>query len=184
MNLILIGYRCTGKTSVGKEIAGRLGCPFHDSDERIKERTGKTVAEIVEEDGWESFRSLEKEIIAELSETDGCVIAPGGGAVMDPDNAGAMKKKGLFVWLMADAETIAERMRRDDSTLHQRPSLTGKDVLAEIREILQARQQIYHKLADLVVDTSGKTIDEIVDEIGNFLSGASSGAGRGRLNRR
>jgi shikimate kinase len=184
MNLILIGYRCTGKTSVGKQIAGRLGRPFHDSDEEIGRRTGKTVAEIVEREGWESFRKIEKEVIAGLSEIDDCVIALGGGAVMDPENAGAMKEKGLFVWLTADAETIAERMGLDDSTLHQRPSLTGKDVLTEIREILQARQPIYRKLADLTVDTSGKTVDAIADEIGHFLSGDPSGACPGRLNKR
>jgi shikimate kinase len=165
MNIILIGYRCTGKTSVGKRLAKRLGIPFYDTDELIRSNTGKTIREMVDEEGWDAFRAQERAIIKKLSPSADAVIAAGGGAIMDAENRKALKHKGLFVWLIADVKTIVERMRNGRASDAQRPPLSGHSLEQETAEVLEARKPIYQELADCAIDTSGKGIDAIADEI-------------------
>ena len=111
MNLILIGYRASGKTSVGKRLSDFLQRPFYDTDAFIRQQTGKTVKEIVLEGGWTAFREAEKAVIAGLASQEGAVIALGGGAVLDLANVEVLKPRGLFIWLQAGKETIQERLR-------------------------------------------------------------------------
>ena len=170
MNIILIGYRCTGKTSVGKKISERLHMPFYDTDELVKNHTGKTIREIVEEKGWESFRKEEKSVVRELSSLVDTIIAAGGGAVVDAENRDALKRNGLFLWLTADARTIVERMKNDRVAIEQRPPLSSDGLERETSEILQKRTPIYRQLADFTIDTSGKEIDAIADEACNLLA--------------
>ena len=106
VNMVLMGYRGTGKTSVGRLLAAKLAKPFLDSDELIEAYSGKTVQEMVEEGGWGLFRREEKRVVTELSAKDGCVVALGGGAVLDEENIRNLKAKGFFIWLTAGAETI------------------------------------------------------------------------------
>ena len=113
MNMVLIGYRCTGKTSVGKRVSERLHIPFYDTDELIKEHTGNTIREIIDKGGWDLFRKEEKAVIRGLSSVVDTVIAAGGGAVMDAENRTALKRNGLFLWLTADVHTMVERMKDD-----------------------------------------------------------------------
>ena len=169
MKIILIGYRCTGKTTVGKKIAERLGISFYDTDELIQNNTGKTIREIVETEGWDSFRAEERTIIKQFpSLTDG-VIAAGGGAIMDAENRKALKQDGLCVWLIADVKTIVTRMRNDRATTAQRPPLSDSGLERETAEILEAREPVYHELADCIVNTVGKGIDAVVDEVCSVL---------------
>ena len=170
VNIILIGYRGTGKSIVGKKIAKRLQIPFHDTDELVKEHTGRTIREIVEEKGWEAFRKEEKEVIKRLSTAEECVIATGGGAVMDEENLDVLKKKGVFVWLSANVGTIIERMGRDGVSSEQRPSLSDNDLYRETVDMLEMRTPIYRRLADFIIDTSKRNIDEIVDGVCLFSS--------------
>ena len=107
MNIILTGYRCTGKSSAGRRLSARLGRPLFDTDDLILHRTGKTVEQIVAAGGWPAFRDAERAVIRNLSLLDGGVIATGGGALMDPRNVAYLRGNGLFVWLMADPATIA-----------------------------------------------------------------------------
>jgi shikimate kinase len=165
MKIILIGYRCTGKTSVGKRLAVRLGIPFYDTDELIQRHTGKTIWEMVDEGGWDAFRAQEHAIIKQLPSAADAVIAAGGGAIMDAENRKALKHKGLFVWLIADVGTIIERMRDDRTSNAQRPPLSGHSLEQETAAVLEARKPIYQALADCTIDTSGKGIDAIADEI-------------------
>lgn len=165
MNIILTGYRCTGKTSVGRRLAARLGCPFYNTDDLIINRTGNTVEEIVAGGGWPAFREAERAVIKDLSGLDGCVISPGGGAFLDPRNVEYMKKNGLFIWLVADAETIARRLKKDQAGRTPRPSLTGKPVEQEVREVLAEREPLYRRIADLTVDTSTRTVEEVATTI-------------------
>ncbi len=109
-NVVLTGYRCTGKTSVGRGLAARLRRPFFDTDDLVRERTGMSVRRIVAEQGWASFRAVEKAAIADLASVQGAVVALGGGAVLDPENVAAVKANGRVVWLVADAQTIVARM--------------------------------------------------------------------------
>jgi len=99
MNVILIGYRCSGKTSVGKILAQKMGLSFVDTDELLVEKHGRSVSEIVRNDGWDGFRGLEQAVIQEVCAQDSTVIATGGGAVLDPANVSAMQHSGPVVWL-------------------------------------------------------------------------------------
>ncbi len=169
MNIILIGYRCTGKTSVGRKISERLRIPFYDTDELIQEHTGKTIREIIDKGGWDLFRREEKAVIRTLSSLAETVIAVGGGAVMDVENREALKRNGLFLWLTADVGTIIERMKNDGVSGEQRPSLLGGSMERETSGILEQRIPIYQGLADFTIDTSGRDIDAIAEEACNLL---------------
>ena len=113
MNIILMGYRCTGKTSAGRRLAERLGQPFYDTDALVEGQMQRTIPQIVAERGWQAFREAETAVIRDLSATDHSVIALGGGAVLDVRNVESLKRNGFFVWLSAEAETIAARMEKD-----------------------------------------------------------------------
>ena len=169
MNIILIGYRASGKTAAGRELARILGRPFFDTDRMIFARTGRTVREIVEAGGWQAFREVEKTVISELSGLDEVVIAAGGGAVMDPDNVSMLRAGGRFVWLQADARILALRMRNEKNGAGQRPSLTGAGILEEIEGVLAKRLPVYRAVADVAIDTAGKGPVEIASEIAGRL---------------
>jgi shikimate kinase len=177
MNIILMGYRCTGKTSAGLKLAALLGRPFHDTDEMIRRRTGRTVEEIVAAQGWSAFREEERAVIGELSDADGSVIAAGGGAFLDNRNVTRLKENGLFVWLVADAATIARRLEEDQAGGANRPSLSGKPVAREVQEILAEREPLYRRIADLVVDTASRTAEEVAAAICSGLRGKIPPAG-------
>jgi shikimate kinase len=155
MNIVLMGVRCTGKSTVGRCLAEKLGVPFTDTDELIEERTGRLISRIVAEKGWPAFRAAEKAVIRELAAAERGVIALGGGAVCDADNVDVLKAKGVFVWLSARPEEIASRMGKDAANGAERPSLTGAPSVDEIRAVMAEREPLYRRLADLVVDTTG-----------------------------
>jgi shikimate kinase len=171
VNVVLMGYRGTGKTSVGRLLADRLEMPFLDSDELIKASSGKSVREMVAEKGWDFFRQEEKRVVAELSGKDGCIFALGGGVVLDEENVRNLKDKGFFIWLAAEAQTIADRLSGDGKTLEQRPSLAGKDLNEETRSLLKTREPLYGRIADCRVDTSDLSIEEVAAEVLGILLG-------------
>ncbi len=163
MNIVLIGYRCTGKSSVGRILAERLGWNFVDTDEIIEEKEGKSIPEIVEEKGWEGFRRVEKEVVKEVSNLDNSVIATGGGVILNEENVCELTKKGWVVWLKARPETIKKRMLEDKTNI--RPGLKGRDPLSEIEDVLRERNPIYEKSADFSIDTDTLSIDEVSEII-------------------
>lgn len=165
MNIILMGYRGCGKTTVGRIVAEKLQRPFFDTDAMIQERLGKTIREIVADEGWEAFRELERSAVKELAEWEGCIIALGGGAVLDQQNVKELKRNGFFLWLTADAVTIAGRLKNDRASNAQRPSLSGTDTGAEIEILLREREPVYRLVADRVIDTTGRSVDEVAAEI-------------------
>ncbi len=165
MKIVLIGYRCTGKTAVGKRLAERLGRPFCDTDELIQADAGKSIAEMVEAEGWDAFRQRERAVISRLPSSPDAVIAAGGGAIMDAANRKALKHEGLCVWLTADIKTITKRLRNDKTSDTQRPPLSCNDMEQETAKILEARRPLYQEMADITCDTSGRGIDIVVDEI-------------------
>jgi shikimate kinase len=175
MNIILIGYRCSGKTSVGKIIAKRTGMEFHDTDVMIEKSAGQSIEEIVEKDGWNRFREIEKAVIGEASKFKNAVIATGGGAVTDEDNIKNLKQRGYVVWLEGDADTLMKRMEKDMAEGTARPSLTGGDPVAETRRVLEMRDPLYRRAADLVINTGGLSIDDVVEKIIRAFSPAKAG---------
>ncbi len=168
-NIILIGYRCTGKTAVGKSLSERLKMPFYDTDDLIKQECGRTIADLVAEKGWSFFRQKEREVIGGLAGLRGSVIAPGGGAVADRHNVESLQRNGIFVWLTADLPTILTRMTRDQETAGQRPSLTRLDAINEVAEVLRQRLPVYARLAAFSVNTSKLEIEEVAGRICDVL---------------
>jgi shikimate kinase len=165
MNIVLIGYRCSGKTSSGKIIAEKMGRGFIDTDSMIEEKAGCPIEEIINVKGWEHFRGLEKEVIKELSAMDNLVIATGGGVVIDEDNVKYLKKNGFVVWLKAGIDIIRERMERDELSGITRPSLTDEDPMEEVRKVLDIRETFYRRARDFELDTGGISIWDAADLI-------------------
>lgn len=169
MNIILMGYRCTGKTSAGRRLAERMGLPFYDTDELVERETGRTIPQIVAGQGWQAFREAETAVILGLSGVDRSVLALGGGAVLDARNSNSLKKKGVFVWLYATPETIASRMEKDAAAGAERPSLTDRTRIDEMYLVMAEREPLYRRLADLAVNTTGIGTDQIVEAIRSGL---------------
>jgi shikimate kinase len=165
MNLFLIGYRATGKSTVAEAIAWRIGAPWVDADAEIERRAGKTIAEVFSQDGEHAFRDLETEVVKELSARDGRVLALGGGAVLREENRRALTGRGPTVWLRASAETIRKRLLADPKTAANRPSLTSKGLAEEVEHVLAQRAPIYAACADCTVEVDDKSPDAIADEI-------------------
>jgi shikimate kinase len=164
-NIFLIGYRCTGKSSVGKILSEKTGWSFIDTDERLVSESGSSIKEIVETQGWETFRKVEHDILKQACLRDRQVVATGGGIVLNNANVNRMKNHGTLIWLKATPETIKKRMKLDQDTESFRPSLTAKGSFSEIEETLREREPIYRKASDFRIDTDHKQIDEICEII-------------------
>lgn len=165
MNIVLIGYRCTGKTSVGKLLESELGKHFIDTDEMIEDEVKCGIDEIVGKKGWSFFRGVEKSIIEKISLRNDLIISAGGGVVLDEINMINLRKKGYIIWLKATADTIKVRMAHDQETGYKRPSLTGRDPLKEIQYVLESRNKYYKAAADFEVDTSNIPVEAVADLI-------------------
>ncbi|MBC8554251.1 MAG: shikimate kinase [Candidatus Brocadiales bacterium] len=165
MNIVLIGFRGTGKSTVGRLLAKRLERDFIDSDKYIERSTGKTIKRIFEDDGEEGFRKIEVDTIAELSKVDNKVISAGGGAVLREDNVRNLKDNGFLILLEATPEIIYTRIGQDEKTTQQRPSLTDKKPLDEIRHLIEQREHAYKSAADFTINTSYVSCEDIVNEI-------------------
>ncbi len=162
MNVVLIGYRGTGKSTVGKLVAARLDRVLVSTDAEIVKLVGQSIPEIVEQHGWEYFRDLETKICQDLAGRDGVVIDTGGGAILRSQNVEGLKRTGKLFWLTAPVETIAKRIGADT----QRPSLTGtKSFLDEIQDVLRERTPKYQAAADYIIETDGKSTTQVAEEI-------------------
>jgi shikimate kinase len=165
MNIVLIGYRCSGKTSSGKTVAKKMKRDFKDIDVIVEERAGRRIEEMVAAKGWAYFRSLEKDVIREVSEEDNLVIATGGGVVTDGENVRNLKRNGFVIWLKADVDTLRERMKKEHESGVVRPSLTGKDPVEEVKAVLELRNPLYEAAGDLVIETDDISAGEIAESI-------------------
>jgi shikimate kinase len=165
MNLVLIGYRGSGKSEVGRRLAARLKLTFVDTDDLIEERYGAPISAIVKSHGWGHFRKLENNVIEEISKRDHLIIAPGGGAVLDTDNVKALRRNGTIVWLKADRQTLLKRMNQDPGTDTRRPTLTGKGTSEELKEVMSLREPIYERVSEIQIDTSTLDVEALVERI-------------------
>jgi shikimate kinase len=168
-NIILLGYRCTGKTSVGRTVAEKLKVPFYDTDQMITDHLGKTIKAWVEEKGWASFREEEKKVIQGLFAQEPGVISLGGGAVLDPENRETIQQMGRIIWLKANIQTIMDRMKSDPQNQDKRPALSDKGWETEIEDLLIQRSPVYRQLANFYIDTEGKTVEEVTVEVLNQI---------------
>jgi len=164
MNIILIGYRATGKTTLARLLAERLGWNWIDADVEIERRAGKSIARIFAEDGEPVFRDLEVEVIADLCRREHWVLAAGGGAPLRPESRRAMRESGHVIWLTAAPETIHARMSGDATTAARRPSLTSRGALEEIIHLIEKREPVYRETAHHQIDTEGKSPEALAAE--------------------
>jgi len=164
-NLVLIGYRATGKSSVGAELARILRRVLVDLDQVLVAEAGESVAEIVARGGWEEFRRREKELVGRYSRRGGQVLATGGGVVLDPENVAALRGNGVIIWLTAEPAVIQARLEGDRPSQEFRPSLTGGGTVDEVLEVLKFREPLYRRAAQLIINTSQQSILQVVQEI-------------------
>jgi len=169
MNLVLIGCRAAGKTTVGRRLSASLRKVFVDTDDLIEELQGTHIGDIVKFHGWDYFRAIERKVISEISNNDDLVIAAGGGAIIEPDNVRALKRNGFIIWLRADVQVLLQRMAKDLRTPTGRPSLTGKGALEELKEVLTQREDLYENASEVQVDTSLLDVDEVVNNVLSIL---------------
>lgn len=161
-NIVLIGFMASGKTSVGKLLAERLGYKFLDTDSLIENKAGAPISLIFESKGEEYFRDMESGILQDiLSDTKDGVISTGGGLPMGPKNRDALKKLGKIVYLKGSQETLVQRLSKDTT----RPLLKGEDINKRVAQLLKERSHIYEELANQIILIDGKSISEIVEEI-------------------
>ena len=162
--LFLIGYRGTGKTTVARLLAERLGWKWLDADDVLEGRFGRSIRAIFADEGETGFRDKEATVLGDLCKLQNHVIATGGGVIMRSENREQMRRSGLVVWLCSDAKTIWKRLQADACTAERRPDLTCGG-LAEIEQLLTMRQPLYAACAHLSVDTAGREPLEIVDKV-------------------
>lgn len=166
MNIVLIGYRGTGKSTVGKLLAERLSRELVSTDAEIVKRAKRSIPDIVQQSGWNYFRDLESDVCRDLAARHGILIDTGGGVILRSENVAVLKKHGVVFWLIAGVPEIAARIGGDD----QRPSLTGgKSFVEEIEEVLREREPKYRHAAHHQVETDLRTPAEVADIIVDLL---------------
>ena len=167
MNIVLIGYRGTGKSTVAKILGQRLEWIVMSTDAEIVMEAGQSIPLIVEQFGWDHFRKLETQICQKLTSQDNLIIDTGGGLILKEENVKLLKANGKFYWLTAEVSTIASRISGDT----QRPSLSGtKSFVEEIEEILEIRKPHYQAAADHIIPTDQISPEHIADSILSRIS--------------
>jgi shikimate dehydrogenase len=173
MRIVLCGFRGTGKTECGRLLSRLTGLPLFDTDALIEERVGKTIHEIFSEEGEDTFREYERQVIATLPES-GCIVASGGGSVIDPRNVEALRRGSTMVLLEAQPTAIEQRIRNTT-----RPSLTTLPFRDEIRVLLRERRPFYTSAADFCLDTTARSPNEVCLAIMRILAEGTSAPGAG-----
>ena len=167
MNIVMLGYRGTGKSVISKKLSHKLRRKLYKIDDLISRSLGKSIPEIVEQDGWEFFRKKESEIVAEVSsQAKKSIIDCGGGVVLNDANIDNLKKEGVCIVLTANLETIIKRIKHDQNRPPLEVSVSFEE---EQKKILEEREQKYHAAADYICNTSNRRPVETVQEITEFL---------------
>ena len=164
--VVLVGFMCSGKTTVGRLLADRLGWEFIDFDETIERKENRRIAEIFREQGEAHFRGLEAQLTEALGGVENVVLAPGGGWVTQPASVQRLRQGSVFVWLRVQPETVYARQRVQSAV--ERPLLAVEQPLDTIRMILADRVGLYGQ-ADQTVDTDGRDPEDVAEEIAGLL---------------
>lgn len=164
-NIYIVGFMGTGKSVVGKLLAKRLDLEFLDLDSSIEKKEGRKIKEIFDEEGEAYFRKIEKQAVQEASKKERLVVACGGGVVLDKGNMDTLKKTGRLVCLLSRPEIILSRCKSNCD----RPLLNVKDPQTEIKKLLAMRQPFYAE-AEISIDTSDLSVEEVVREIERKIS--------------
>ena len=164
-NINLIGYRCSGKSSVGRQLAEVLRRPFVDADLVFVEQEACSVADFVAASGWPEFRRVESRILSRLCRKQKIVLATGGGVVLESENRRCLKESGLNFWLQIEPETVLSRLTADAQSTSQRPPLSSLAPAAEISAALKEREPFYREIADYEIPVDKLSVAEIVTRI-------------------
>jgi shikimate kinase len=170
--IYLVGARASGKTTIGRALAKALGYAFVDTDHYLTETSGMTVAEVVAAEGWEGFRRRESDALHAVS-APGTVVATGGGMVLSGANREYMREHGTVFYLEVPVEIMAERLGNDPNA-SQRPTLTGRSIIEEIKEVFASREALYQGVAHHILDGCSP-VEAVVREAVEFLRGADRG---------
>ena len=170
VRLFLIGYRGSGKTTVGECLSNALGWKTADTDAMIVKRAGQSIEAIFQRHGEPEFRKLETEAIKQVcDQPEPLIISLGGGAPVSSDNVKLIRNAGRSVWLRAKVETLWQRIQSDPKTGEQRPDLTDTGGQQEVEKVLEWRTPIYQSASDWVVDVDDKSEHIVTNEIMNWL---------------
>ena len=164
-SIALIGFMATGKTTIGKELVKRLGNDYRfiETDQLIVEKAGKTIPEIFAEEGEIKFREYEISACKMASEFRKAVISCGGGVVLNKINIDYLKRNCYIILLKATVDEIYKRALKDK--IESRPIINKEDPPSEIEKVLNFRKPFYEAAAEIIIDTTGKKVEEIVNEI-------------------
>jgi shikimate kinase len=160
-NIFLVGPMGSGKSAVGRQLANRLGLSFVDSDAVVQSRTGVDIAYIFEREGETGFRVREAEVLDELTRGERFVVATGGGAVLDAATRSRLRARGCVVYLRTSVDQQLARTRRSA----HRPLLRTADPRGTLERLAALRSTLYEEVADLVVDTDGRKVKTVVEDI-------------------
>jgi len=160
-SLFLIGPMGAGKSTIGRQLSKRLNMAFQDSDHEIEARTGVDIPLIFELEGEAGFRRREQTVIEELTRNPGIVLATGGGAILDPENRRHLSTRGQVIYLHASVNQQLKRTRRD----RNRPLLQTADPRARLEELMAIRDPLYREIADIIIETDGKRVRDVVKQI-------------------
>jgi shikimate kinase len=169
MKVILIGYRATGKSTVGALLSAKLKIPFGDTDTLVEENMKMSIKEIVALHGWDFFRAKEKEVVLTLAQEGASVIATGGGIVLDKENVDLLSQAGVIIWLNAPLRDIISRLNNNTPGAAVRPQFTDWNIVQETIDTMKQRIPLYEKAADHTVDTADKSAADVVTEIYKYL---------------
>ena len=161
MNLILIGFMGVGKTCVGKGAAQRLGWSFIDTDTLIEEARSMTIPEIFAKHGNTSFRKTEKAVVESVARSHRCVIATGGGVVLDPENVDRLRRHGFLIHLTLSPDIIFDRIGHQSD----RPLLQTDNPRETLEALFQSRESLYRACSDFTIDRNGLNVNETVEKM-------------------
>jgi shikimate kinase len=160
-SLVLVGLPGSGKSTVGRQLARRLGLPFSDSDHVIEQRIGGSIRSYFEREGEASFRDLEQQVLQDLAAGPACVLATGGGSVLREANRAVLKSAGAVVYLRSTPEELWRRLRHDT----QRPLLQVADPQARLRQLFADRDPLYRETADFIIETGRPSVPTLVNMV-------------------
>ena len=164
-NIALIGFRATGKSTVGRLLAAKLEWTLVDMDDELVAQFGASIHDWVQKHGWEAFREAEAQLLAELATGTRQVVATGGGIVIREENRSRLRESFFTVWLQASVGNIETRLAEDPKTASQRPPLTALALHEEITTILRERAPWYKETADVILPTDTQDLFEIIKNI-------------------
>ena len=164
-SLFLTGPMGAGKSTIGCQLSKQLKRPFHDSDHEIEKRTGVDIPLIFELEGEAGFRKREAAVIDELTQLPGIILATGGGAILDPVNRQHLHERGTVIYLHTSVDQQLSRTARD----RNRPLLQTENPRARLEALMRVREPLYREIADLVIDTDNKRVQDVVRQICKYL---------------